>query len=86
MIISGGDPLTLGSTKQPEWLVSCRCARHIEHVDIVRIGTRVPVCLFPCASIDDEQTSMLRKYHPLYINTHFNHPKEVTAEARAACA
>jgi lysine 2,3-aminomutase len=80
VLISGGDPLTL-STEKLEWLVSS--VRAIEHVDIVRIGTRVPVCL--PMRIDGELTSMLRKYHPLYINTHFNHPKEVTAEARAAC-
>ena len=80
VLISGGDPLTL-STEKLEWLVSS--VRAIEHVDIVRIGTRVPVCL--PMRIDDELTSMLKKYHPLYINTHFNHPKEVTVEARAAC-
>ena len=80
VLISGGDPLTL-STEKLEWLVSE--VRAIEHVDIIRIGTRVPVCL--PMRIDDELTAMLRKYHPLYINTHFNHPKEVTPEARAAC-
>jgi lysine 2,3-aminomutase len=81
VLISGGDPLTL-STEKLEWLVSS--VRAVEHVDIVRIGTRVPVCL--PMRIDDELVSMLKKYHPLYINTHFNHPKEVTDEARAACA
>ena len=80
VLISGGDPLTL-STDKLEWLISS--VRAIEHVDIVRIGTRVPVCL--PMRIDDELTSMLKKYHPLYINTHFNHPKEVIDEARAAC-
>ncbi len=80
VLISGGDPLTL-STDKLEWLVSS--VRAIEHVDIVRIGTRVPVCL--PMRVDDELCAMLRKYHPLYINTHFNHPKEVTPEARAAC-
>jgi lysine 2,3-aminomutase len=80
VLISGGDPLTL-STEKLEWLVSE--VRKIEHVDIIRIGTRVPVCL--PMRVDSELTSMLKKYHPLYINTHFNHPKEVTDEARAAC-
>ena len=80
VLISGGDPLTL-STEKLEWLVSS--VRAVEHVDIVRIGTRVPVCL--PMRVDDELTSMLKKYHPLYINTHFNHPKELTDEARAAC-
>jgi lysine 2,3-aminomutase len=81
VLISGGDPLTL-STEKLEWLVSS--VRAIEHVDIVRIGTRVPVCL--PMRIDDELTSMLKKYHPLFINTHFNHPREITDEARQACA
>jgi lysine 2,3-aminomutase len=80
VLISGGDPLTL-STEKLEWIISS--VRAIEHVDIIRIGTRVPVCL--PMRIDDELTSMLRKYHPLYINTHFNHPKEITLEAKAAC-
>jgi lysine 2,3-aminomutase len=81
VLISGGDPLTL-STEKLEWVISE--VRRIEHVEIVRIGTRVPVCL--PMRVDDELTAMLRKYHPLYINTHFNHPKEITDEARAACA
>jgi lysine 2,3-aminomutase len=81
VLISGGDPLTL-STEKLEWLISS--VRAVEHVDIIRIGTRVPVCL--PMRIDEELTSMLKKYHPLYINTHFNHPKELTDEARDACA
>jgi lysine 2,3-aminomutase len=80
VLISGGDPLTL-STEKLEWIVSS--VRAVPHVEIIRIGTRVPVAL--PMRIDDELTGMLRKYHPLYVNTHFNHPKEVTKEARAAC-
>jgi len=80
VLISGGDPFTL-STEKLEWLVSS--IRAIPHVDIVRIGTRVPVCL--PMRVDEALTSMLRKYHPLYVNTHFNHPKELTEEARRAC-
>jgi lysine 2,3-aminomutase len=80
VLISGGDPLTL-STEKLEWIVAS--VRAVPHVEIIRIGTRVPVCL--PMRVDDELTSMLRKYHPLYINTHFNHPKEITPEARAAC-
>ena len=57
--------------------------RAIPHVDFIRIGTRVPVCL--PMRVDAELCAMLRKYHPLYINMHFNHPKELTAEARRAC-
>jgi lysine 2,3-aminomutase len=80
VLISGGDPLTLATAKL-EWIVAA--VRAIPHVDIIRIGTRVPVCL--PMRVTDELVSMLRKYHPLYINTHFNHPKEITPEARAAC-
>jgi lysine 2,3-aminomutase len=80
VLISGGDPLTLSTDKLERLIAAIRA---IEHVDIIRIGTRVPVCL--PMRIDDELTSMLKKYHPLYINTHFNHPKELTDEARAAC-
>jgi lysine 2,3-aminomutase len=80
VLISGGDPLTL-STEKLEWLISS--VRAIPHVDIVRVGTRVPVCL--PMRVDDELCAMLKRYHPFYLNTHFNHPKEVTDEARAAC-
>jgi lysine 2,3-aminomutase len=80
VLISGGDPLTL-STEKLEWIVSS--VRAVEHVDIVRIGTRVPVAM--PMRIDDELVNMLKRYHPLYINTHFNHPKEITADAIAAC-
>ncbi len=84
VLISGGDPLTL-STDKLEWIVSS--VRVIPHVEIIRIGTRVPVAL-PMRLHGEEGaalTAMLRKYHPLYINTHFNHPKEVTDEAKACC-
>ena len=64
-----------------EWIVAA--LRAIPHVEIIRIGTRVPVVL--PMRVDDELCAMLRKYHPLYINTHFNHPKELTPRARAAC-
>ena len=80
MLISGGDPLTL-STARLEAIIAA--LRAIPHVEIVRIGSRVPVVL--PMRIDDELCAMLRKYHPLYINTHFNHPKELTPRARAAC-
>jgi len=81
VLVSGGDPLTL-STAKLDWLLGE--LRAIEHVEILRLGTRVPVCL--PMRVDDELTSMLKRHHPLYINTHFNHPKELTDEARAACA
>ncbi len=81
VLISGGDPLTL-STERLEEIVAA--VRAIDHVEIIRIGTRVPVVL--PMRIDDALCAMLKKYHPLFINTHFNHPKELTPEARAACS
>jgi lysine 2,3-aminomutase len=80
VLISGGDPLTLGTDRLEEIVAAVRA---IPHVEIVRIGTRVPVVL--PMRIDDALCAMLRRYHPLYINTHFNHPKELTPAARAAC-
>jgi len=80
VLISGGDPLTL-STDRLEDIVAR--VRAIPHVEIIRIGTRVPVVL--PMRIDDQLCAMLRRYHPLYINTHFNHPKELTPLARTAC-
>jgi lysine 2,3-aminomutase len=81
VLVSGGDPFALGTDKL-DWVLSR--VRAIPHVEIIRIGTRVPVCL--PMRVDDELTAMLRRHHPLYVNVHFNHPKELTAEARAACA
>jgi len=81
VLISGGDPLLLSTAKLDGILTRLRA---IDHVEIIRIGTRVPV-VCPMR-IDDELVAMLRKHHPLYINTHFNHAKEITPEARAGCA
>lgn len=80
VLISGGDPFVL-STERLETIIAK--IRAIPHVEVIRIGTRTPVVM--PMRIDDELVSMLKKYHPLYINTHFNHPKEITAEAREAC-
>lgn len=80
VLISGGDPLTM-STDKLGWILGE--LRAIPHLDFIRIGTRVPVCL--PMRVTDELCAMLRRYHPLYINTHFNHPKELTIEARTAC-
>ncbi|MDX2019105.1 MAG: KamA family radical SAM protein [Deltaproteobacteria bacterium] len=80
VLISGGDPLTLSTSKLEEIVAAVRA---VPHVEIIRIGTRVPVVL--PMRIDEELCTMLRKYHPLFINTHFNHPKELTPLARAAC-
>jgi lysine 2,3-aminomutase len=58
--------------------------RAIPHVEIIRLGTRTPVV---CPQrITDDLVNMLKKYHPIWVNTHFNHPNEVTEESAAACA
>ena len=80
MLISGGDPLTL-STEVLEKII--RGLREIPHVDIIRIGTRVPVVM--PMRVDDELLSMLKKYQPIWINTHFNHPNEITPDSERAC-
>jgi len=80
VIISGGDPLTL-STRRLEDIISR--IRDISHVEIIRIGTRFPVVL--PQRIDNELCSMLSKYSPIWLNTHFNHVREITVEAAEAC-
>ena len=80
VLLSGGDPLLLSTRKLDAILTRLRA---IPHVEIIRIGTRVPVVL--PMRIDAELVAMLRRHHPLYVNTHFNHPVELTAEARAGC-
>jgi len=81
VLISGGDPLVVSDSKL-EYVISR--LREIDHVEIIRIGTRTPVVM--PQRITDELVTMLKKYHPIYVNTHFNHPKEITKEAKAACA
>lgn len=81
VLISGGDPLTM-SDSALENIISR--LRRIKHVEIIRIGTRVPVVL--PMRITPELLSMLKKYHPIWINTHFNHPKELTPESVKACS
>ncbi|MEA4911017.1 MAG: lysine 2,3-aminomutase [Oscillospiraceae bacterium] len=80
VLISGGDPLTM-STERLEHIISA--VRAIPHVEIIRIGTRVPVVL--PMRITDELLAMLKKYQPIWINTHFNHPREITPDSRRAC-
>ncbi len=81
VLISGGDPLTLPDRRLAYILSSLRA---IDHVEVIRIGTRVPVTM--PMRITPELTAMLKQYHPLWINTHFNHPQELTAESCRACA
>jgi len=80
VLLSGGDPLLL-STRRLAYLLGR--LRAIRHVETLRIGTRLPV-VCPMR-IDDELVAALRAHHPLFVNTHFNHVKELTPEARAAC-
>jgi lysine 2,3-aminomutase len=80
VILSGGDPLTL-STSRLEDVISK--LRQIDHIEIIRIGTRFPVVL--PQRIDDELCNMLSKYGPIWLNTQFNHPREITPESAAAC-
>ena len=80
VLVSGGDPLMLATARLVELLEPLR---QIPHVEILRIGTRVPVCM--PMRVDDELCRALRRFAPLYVVTHFNHAKEITAEASLAC-
>ncbi len=81
VLLSGGDALMMSDEKL-EYIISR--LRAIEHVEIVRLGSRTPVVM--PQRITPELCAMLKKYHPIWLNTHFNHPNEVTEEATAACA
>ncbi|MDX8341052.1 lysine 2,3-aminomutase [Draconibacterium sp. IB214405] len=81
VLLSGGDPFMLPDSKI-DWLLAK--ITEIPHVEIVRIGTRMPVVL--PYRITDNLISILKKYQPLWINTHFNHPKEITASSKEALA
>ena len=81
VLLSGGDALMV-SDKKLEYII--QRLRAIPHVEIVRIGSRTPVV---CPQrITPELCEMLKKYHPIWLNTHFNHPNEFTPEAEAALA
>ncbi len=79
VVISGGDPLML-SDRRLEAIV--KSVRAIPHIEIIRIGTRMP-CVLP-QRITEKLVAMLKKYHPLYMNVHFNHPDEITPESSRA--
>ncbi|MHA1899952.1 MAG: lysine 2,3-aminomutase [Promethearchaeia archaeon] len=81
VLLSGGDPLLL-SDKRLEYIISN--LRKIPHVEIIRIGSRTP-CVMP-QRITPELCSMLKKYHPIWLNTHFNHSNEITEDSKKACA
>jgi len=80
VLLSGGDPLVLAPKILDEILSRLR---EIPHIEIVRIGSRVPV--FLPMRVTDELTDMLQKYHPLWLNIHVNHPNEISAELAQAC-
>lgn len=81
VLLSGGDALCV-SDKRLEYIISK--LREIPHVEIIRIGSRTPVVL--PQRITNDLVNMLKKYHPIWLNTHFNHPNEITPESAAACA
>ena len=80
VLISGGDPLMLKTEVLEGYLARLRA---IPHVEIIRIGTRVPVTL--PMRVDAELVAMLKKYNPVFMSIHFSHPREITPETTAAC-
>ncbi|MBM4160984.1 MAG: KamA family radical SAM protein [Ignavibacteria bacterium] len=81
VILSGGDPLMVTDYVLERILSRLR---EIPHVEIIRLGTKMP-CVLP-QRVTPKLCRMLKKYHPIYVNTHFNHPWECTPEADRACA
>jgi len=79
VLLSGGDPLLVSDEKLEDIISRLQ---NIDHVDIVRIGSRTP-CTLP-QRITPELCDMLKKHHPIWLNTHFNHPKEITPESKKA--
>ncbi|MBU1535163.1 lysine 2,3-aminomutase [Myxococcota bacterium] len=80
VLISGGDALMFSNERLEEVISQVRA---IPHVEIIRLATRMPVV---CPQrIDEGLTEMIKKYHPIYVNTHFNHPNEITPDSKAAC-
>jgi len=80
VLVSGGDALAMGDD-QLEYII--KNLREIDHVEIIRVGTRMPVVL--PQRVTDSLVSMLKKYHPIYVNIQFNHPAEITYESKTAC-
>lgn len=80
VLLSGGDALCV-SDEQLEFIL--QKLREINHVEVIRIGTRVPVVM--PQRITNNLCNILKKYHPIWINTHFNHPMEITEESMLAC-
>lgn len=80
VILSGGDPLMLTDVMLEKILARLR---QIPHIEIIRLGTKMP-CVLP-QRITPKLVEMIKKYHPVYVNTHFNHPWEITPESMKAC-
>jgi lysine 2,3-aminomutase len=80
VLLTGGDPLVFNESNL-EWLLSR--LRAIPHIEVIRIGTRLPVTL--PFRVNEALCELLRRYHPIWLNTHFNHPAELTPEAAEAC-
>lgn len=80
VLLSGGDALLMGDDRL-EYILSK--LREIDHVEVIRFGTRTPVVM--PQRITEDLCKMLSKYHPIWLNTHFNHPNEITPESRKAC-
>ena len=81
VLLSGGDALLISDDKL-EYIL--KKLREIDHVETIRLGTRTPVVM--PQRITPELVAMLKKYHPVWLNTHYNHPNEITPEAQKACA
>ncbi len=79
VLLSGGDPFLLADSYL-DWILAQ--LHEIEHVEVIRIGTRTPVVL--PYRITDKLVNILKKYQPIWINTHFNHPREITASSKEA--
>ncbi len=80
VLLTGGDALLL-SNNQLEKII--KAIREIPHVEIIRIGTRTPVTM--PMRITNNLVNMLKQYHPIYLNVHFNHPYEITTDSKLAC-
>ncbi len=79
VLLSGGDPL-LQSDESLDWILTE--LRNIPHVEVIRIGTRIPVVL--PYRVTEGLVAILKKHHPLWVNTHFNHPREITESSKEA--
>jgi len=80
VIISGGDPLTFNNKTLEKILASLKA---IPHIEVLRIGSRIPVVM--PMRVTKELCSILKRYRPLWFNTQFNHPNEITTESARAC-